>query len=118
MLEKIARRIAAERGDRSWEQSTWEDHAVQDPKVAELEPNEIVDDIEIYGAWEVSEAIFGENQWEKMIPYQEKMKAYEIWADAHNAIIYMEPREDFDLREAAGQAAEQGKKAALVDDLS
>ncbi len=118
MLEKIAKRIAAERGDRSWEQSTWEDHAVENPKTAEAEPTEIIFGIKIYGAWEVSEAIFGESHWEKMIPYAEKQKAEQIWADAHDAIIYERHREDFDMREAAAIAKEKNKSAALVNDLS
>jgi hypothetical protein len=118
MLEEIAKRIAAERGDRSWEQSTWEEHAIQDPKAAEVEPIEIIDDIKIYGSYEVSEAIFGEDQWKKMIPLAERHKAEQIWADSHDAIIYERPREEFDLGEAAAIAKEEGRSAALVNDLS
>jgi len=117
MLEKIAKKIAG-RGDRSWEQSTWEEHAIQDPKVAEVEPIDEIDGIKIYGSYEISEAIFGEDHWKKLIPYAESQKAEQIWADAHDAIIYEKPKEEFSIDEAAAIAKEEGKSAALVNDLS
>jgi hypothetical protein len=118
MLEKIARRIATNRNDRSREQSTWEEHAIKDPKTAEVEPIDNIDDIKIYGSYEVSEAIFGKDQWKKMIPLAEKHKAEQIWADSHDATIYERPREEFNLEEAAAIAKKEGKSAALVNDLS
>ena len=95
----------------------WEDHKVAEPSDVLPEPVDNVGGVEIYFVGDVLDGIFGADMG-PMIPYAETGRAVQAWADAHGAITYAEPKEDFDLGEAARQALEAGVTKAVVDNLS
>lgn len=109
-LRTAARRVAEGGG--------WRDYLVAEPDEILLEPDETLDGVSIYYATRVIDSLFGEDSWEKMIPYDEVGKAVQAWADAHDAVTYARPRDEFDVWEAADQAKEEGRSGAVVEDLS
>ena len=118
-LKRMAARIAE--GESGRKKLTLEEALVADPKDVELEPNEERGDVKIHYLFDVAEALFGKDWFmdpEKYIPYEVKQEGAEAWAEAHGAILYEAPREEFSVAEAAGLAKEQGKSRAVVNDLS
>lgn len=124
MFDRMAARVAAQSADWPPEGSKdlltpggWEDHKVAEPADVLPEPIDNVGGVEMFCVIDVLEGILGPDA-DPMIPYEETGKAVQAWADAHGAITYAEPRDSYDLGEAAQQALDAGKTRAVVDDLS
>ena len=108
-LRKMAMQIAAD--------IQWEDVKVAEPADVMPEPLEEIAGVKIYCVIEVLDGIFGEDA-DSQIPYEEKGKAIQAWCEAHGALSYAEPREDYDTGEAAQQALDAGLDKVVADDLS
>ena len=83
-----------------------------------VEPFDNVSGIEMIAMYDLEVTLFGKSYWEKMMPYQQIQKAVQEWADANDAVIYEAPKEEFHLGYAAELAINEGKKRAVVNDLS